>query len=138
MTNIDIIKRKLSEGARYFILVKKFRVYSNEKILKDEIIKGALERYLFLLCQSTIDLAEAVIVYYQLRTPATYGEIFDILMENNIIPNNLVLKMKKMTGFRNILVHAYGEIDNKIMLQVLQKNSNDIMTFIKSISKKVT
>lgn len=138
MTNIDIVKRKLSEGEKYFVLVRKYRVYSGKKILNDETIKGAVERYLYLLCQSAIDLAEAVVVYFKLRTPATYGEIFDILMEHNIIPSNLALKMKKMTGFRNILVHAYGEINTKILLKVLQKDSDDIMTFFKKVEEKIS
>lgn len=45
--------------------------------------------------------------------------------------------MKKMTGFRNILTHAYGEVNLDIVLAVLQKDSKDFTLFIKEIEGKI-
>lgn len=137
MTNIEVIKRKLSEVEKYFTIVKKYRAYPQKKIFNDETLRGAVERYLYLLCQSTIDLAEAVLVYFKLRTPATYGEVFEILSENKIISANLASKMKKMTGFRNILVHAYGEVNQEILFQVLHGDIKDIKSFLDKIKKRI-
>jgi len=95
-----------------------------------------VERYLYLICQATIDFAEALISYLNLRTPSTYGEIFEILGEQKLISKEMVLKMKKMTGFRNILAHAYGEINIDIMLDVLKKDIFDFSLFIKEIREK--
>lgn len=95
-----------------------------------------MERYLYLICQATIDFAEALISYLNLRTPSTYGEIFEILGEQKLISKEMVLKMKKMTGFRNILAHAYGEINIDIMLDVLKKDIFDFSLFIKEIREK--
>ena len=67
MTNVDILKRKLSQIQKYFAILKPLRKYEKEKIQNDEIIYGAVERYLYLLCQATIDFAEAVISYAVLR-----------------------------------------------------------------------
>lgn len=137
MTNVEIIKRKLSEIKKFFTIVKKYQNYSKEEILSDDTLKGAVERYLYLLCQATIDLAEAILVHFGLRTPFTYGEIFEILQENNIIDKNIALKMKKMTGFRNILTHAYGEININIVLGVLKKDINDFLIFTKAVEQKI-
>jgi len=95
-----------------------------------------VERYLYLICQATIDFAEALISYLNLRTPSTYGEIFEILGEQKLISKEMVLKMKKMTGFRNILAHAYGEVNLDIMLEVLKKDIFDFNLFIKEIREK--
>lgn len=95
-----------------------------------------MERYLYLICQATIDFAEALISYLNLRTPSTYGEIFEILGEQKLISKEMVLKMKKMTGFRNILAHAYGEVNLDIMLEVLKKDIFDFNLFIKEIREK--
>lgn len=92
-------------------------------------------RYLFLICKSTIDLAEAIVSYLNLRQPFTYGEIFEILEEEKLISPKLSLKMKKMVGFRNILTHAYGEISLEIVDSVLKKDINDIFQFLKVIEK---
>ena len=45
--------------------------------------------------------------------------------------------MKKMTGFRNILTHAYGEINLYILVEVLQKDINDFLIFIEEVQKKI-
>jgi len=116
MTNIDVLKNKISEIQKYFQLLKNYQNIKKDDLLKDATLKGAVERYLYLICQATIDFAEALISYLDLRAPSTYGEIFEILGEQKLISKEMVLKMKKMTGFRNILAHAYGEINLDIML----------------------
>ena len=73
MTSVDILKRKLSQIKKYFSILKPLRKYEKEKIENDEIIYGAVERYLYLLSQATIDFAEAVISYSNLRKPGSYG-----------------------------------------------------------------
>jgi Uncharacterized conserved protein len=136
MTNIDVLKNKISEIQKYFQLLKNYQNVKKDDLLKDVTLKGAVERYLYLICQATIDFAEALISYLNLRTPSTYGEIFEILGEQKLISKEMVLKMKKMTGFRNILAHAYGEINIDIMLDVLKKDISDFNLFIKEIREK--
>jgi uncharacterized protein YutE (UPF0331/DUF86 family) len=75
--------------------------------------------------------------HQNLRQPSTYGEIFEILGEEKIISPNVVLRMKKMTGFRNILTHAYGEINLDIVLKVLQKDIADFSLFLNEIKTKI-
>ena len=136
MTNIDVLKNKISEIQKYLNLLKNYQYIKKDDLLKDVTLKGAVERYLYLICQTTIEFAEALISYLNLRTPSTYGEIFEILGEQKLISKEMVLKMKKMTGFRNILAHAYGEINIDIMLEVLKKDIFDFNLFIKEIREK--
>ncbi|MDH7476333.1 MAG: DUF86 domain-containing protein [Microgenomates group bacterium] len=137
MTNVRVLIKKISEVEKYFQMVKKYRKYKPEEIIKNDERYGALQRYLYLLCQSTIDLAEAVISYYSFRVPGNYGEIFQIFQENNLIDRNLSEKMIKMTGFRNLLAHVYGEIDFEKLYQVLVKDIDDINKFLDIIKNKI-
>lgn len=136
MTNIEVLKNKLSEIQKYLNILKDYQKKSKDDLLKDQTLRGAVERYLYLLCQSTIDFAEALLSHLNLRTPSTYGEVFEILGEEHIISTDMVFKMKKMTGFRNILTHAYGEINLDILLDVLRKDINDFSTFIVEVKEK--
>jgi len=43
-----------------------------------------------------------------------------------------------MTGFRNVLAHAYGEVDFEKLYTVLTKDINDIDEFVKKIKEKIT
>lgn len=42
-----------------------------------------------------------------------------------------------MVGFRNRIAHDYGDIDNKILHDVLINKLQDIEEFIDRISKKI-
>jgi len=138
MTNIDILKRKLSEVEKYSQILKPYRKKPKEIIKTDITIYGAVERYLYLLCQATIDLAEALLSYADLRSPGSYKEVFEILAEGDgLISRELSLKMQSMTGFRNILAHAYGKVDFQKLYIVLTKDIDDIKEFIKEVKKKI-
>lgn len=138
MTNIEVLKNKLSEIQKYLNIVKNYQDKTKDNLIKDQTLRGAIERYLYLLCQTTIDFAEALISHLNLRRPSTYGEIFEILNEQKIISQEITLKMKKMTGFRNILTHAYGEINLDIVLEVLKKDIGDFLLFIGEAKEKIS
>lgn len=45
--------------------------------------------------------------------------------------------MIKMTGFRNILAHDYGELDFKKVYQILIKDADDIKKFVNIIKNSL-
>lgn len=55
-------------------------------------------------------------------------------MEEGIIPFELAAKMKKIAGFRNILVHDYLEIDHKMVFNSLS-DLNDFKVFAENVYK---
>jgi uncharacterized protein YutE (UPF0331/DUF86 family) len=133
MTNYIVLENKISSLEKYLNIVKRYKRFSREQIEKDVDIKGMVERYLYLLVQSTIDLAEAVLSFKNLRKPTTFSETFMILEEAKIIEKALAEKMIKMVGFRNILAHDYAEINYDIVYDVLQNRVSDIEEFNKQI-----
>ncbi|MBI4654689.1 MAG: DUF86 domain-containing protein [Nitrospirae bacterium] len=135
MTNIAVIENKISAVKKYLKILERYKKYSQKEIVENIDIKGALERYLYIAVQSTIDLAEAVIAYKDFRKPATMSEIFYILNEEEVIPSNLTNKLAKMVGFRNIITHDYEDIDYAIVYTILHRGLKDIENFIKIISK---
>lgn len=106
-----------------------------EEVESNIDIRGAVERYLYLVVQSTIDLAESIIAYRKLRKPTTMAESFHILYETQAIPLELMQKLVQMTGFRNAIAHAYEDLDYGIVLDVLHNGKNDIVAFLNTIEK---
>ncbi len=131
MTNITVIENKISDARKYLKILERYKKYSKEKIMGDVDIKGALERYLYLAAQSTIDLADAIIAYKKFRKPTTLSDSFYILNEEKIINNELTEKMIKMTGFRNTITHDYGKLNYDIVYNTLINNLSDIDEFLK-------
>src|SRR3972149_10036199 len=135
MTNITVIENKTSAVKRYLKILERYKKYPKNKIEEDLDIRGAVERYLYLAVQATIDLAEAVIAYKKLRKPSTLSESFYILKEENIISDKLSEKLVKMTGFRNVIAHDYDRLDYSIVFDVLKNKLKDVEDFLKKISK---
>jgi len=62
-------------------------------------------------------------------------ELSDFLLElKEIVP--LALKLRKAKGMRNIIVHEYGDLDDKLVFQaVSSKVQSDTEEFLKEIKK---
>lgn len=137
MTNISTIENKITSVSKYLKILNDFKKYAREEIEKDFNIRGALERYLYLVVQATIDLSEAVVSIKNFRKPTTLRESFEILEEEKVIPLDLVEKMVKMVGFRNVVAHDYEKIDYDKVYDVLQNRLGDIEEFVSEIKKSL-
>ena len=130
MTNQSVIENKISAIRKYLNILERYKKYSRQEIEQDVDIRGAVERYLYLATQATIDLAEAVISYRRYRKPTTMTDAFYILNEEGVIPNELTEKMVGMVGFRNVVAHDYDRINYDITYDILQNGLKDIEEFI--------
>lgn len=137
MSNLDVIENKVSAIVRYLKILKKFHKYSQKEIENDINLRGSLERYLYLVTQASIDLAEAVIAYKQFRKPSTIAESFHILSEEDFLDKKILEKMVRMAGFRNVMAHDYEDIDYSIVYDVLIYHLKDIEDYITIIKKKL-
>lgn len=133
MTNLAVIENKISSVRKYLKILERYKKYSKKEIEENLDIKGAVERYLYLVTQATIDLSEAVISYKNFRKPSTMGEAFYILNEEKIISDNLTKKLIGMVGFRNIVAHDYEKINYDILYEILQSRLKDIEEFLRKI-----
>ncbi len=136
MTNLSVIENKISSIEKYLKILERYKKYPKEKIKENVDIRGATERYLYLVVQATIDLAEAIVSLKNLRKPTIMSENFSILEEENIINKELTEKLMKMVGFRNIIAHDYEEIDYGIVYDILKNRLKDIKEFLE-IAKKI-
>lgn len=137
MTNINVIENKISSVKKYLEILKTYKKYTTKEISDDLTLKGAVERYLYLATQATLELGEAFIALKRLRKPTVYSETFEILQEANIIDGKLVEKLVNMVGFRNAIAHDYEKLDLDIMYDVLQNKLIDIEDFLNFIEKQI-
>lgn len=135
MTNLSVIENKISSVKKYLGIIERYKKYSRKEIEDNIDIKGAIERYLYLAAQATIDLAEAVISYKNFRKPSTMAESFHILEENEVISKDLAQKMIGMTGFRNAIAHDYDKINYDLVYKIIHQDIEDLIIFTDIVSK---
>ena len=125
LAKIDILDRYLKELRE--ILPTSFEEY--KKIEK----RRASERLLQVSIECVIDICGMLVTGLRLGLPAEEDDLFEKLEQAGIISSFRKQSLKKMRGFRNILVHEYGEVDDTIVYDVLQNNLNDFGAFKREI-----
>lgn len=137
MSSLTVIETKISHIQKYLKLLDRYKKFSQQDIEQNPDLRGALERYLYLVTQATLDLGEAVIAFKELRRPGTYTEVFYILDETEFISKDLSERLAAMAKFRNIIAHDYEKVDFGIVYDALQSRLGDIEEFIKAAKEKL-
>ena len=137
MSNLNVIETKISHIQKYLNLLNRYKKFSQKEIEQNPDLKGALERYLYLAVQATLDLGEAIISFKEFRRPGAYTEVFYILDEEKLISKDLSEKLVNMTKFRNIIAHDYEKVDFGILYDALQNRLIDIEAFIYAVREKL-
>ncbi len=107
---------------------KDSKEFNNMGLLKDGIMKR-----LELIIQNIIDICAIISSDLRLEKPDSEEKIIDNLGKAGILNNEMVNKIKEMKGLRNILVHRYGKINDELIFENINKDLDDINTFINEI-----
>ncbi len=135
MSNQEVLENKISFIRQQLNFLEEFKNMSYEELLNNSTKRAAVERYLYLVAQASIYLAEAMVAYKKLRKPTTLREGIEILGEVGILPKDFVEKFIKMVGFRNVLAHDYGKVDARIVYIVLTTKLAEVEEFLGYIEK---
>ncbi len=125
-----VLENKIAYIRRQITLAQAYKKYSRPEIEKNDEVRPALERILYLISQATIDLGEALIAYKKLPKPTDQGDIFRVLRENKLIEFGLSERLISMAGFRNKIAHIYEHLDYDKVYEVLHKDLKDVEEFI--------
>ena len=84
--------------------------------------------------QLCVDIGAHLIAAQDKPAPDTMGQTFDVLADMDVIPAELVARMKKAVGFRNIAVHNYEAIDWEITHAIATRHINDFTAFAAAVA----
>lgn len=86
--------------------------------------------------EAVLDIAAHIIAREELGSPDTNADSFRILSEAGIIEGSMLLKLVKMTKFRNRIVHLYDQIDEEFIYQIINNNLEYIEKYVDIIIKR--
>lgn len=98
-------------------------------------IQAVVERRLQTAIESCINIGNHVVARLGLRAPKDYADVFKILAEAQVLPNDLAQRMMDMARFRNLLVHLYWGIDHKRVYESLPQRIEILKAFVKRIAE---
>ena len=129
LAKIDVLEGYLKELRE--ILPASFEEY--KKVEK----RRACERLLQVSIECVIDICGLMVIGLRLGLPAEEDDLFDKLEQAGIITSSRKESLKKMKGFRNILVHEYGQVNDMIVYEILQNNLNDFEAFKQEVLQAI-
>jgi uncharacterized protein YutE (UPF0331/DUF86 family) len=101
----------------------------NPNWLEDFIARDAIVLNLIKVVQFCVGIAGCIITEKKWGIPRTLGESFYILKKNHVIDHSLMEKLRKIVGFRNVVTHAYKEINYKIVKSIIDHHLIDFEEF---------
>lgn len=108
-----------------------------ERYQTELMVKRGIERTLQLIVETTIDLGNIILAAQKWRPPASNRDIFNILTEHQLLESELGQFMNRITGFRNLLVHDYGRVDDAVVYGLLSKGLPKFRNYYEVVLKWV-
>ncbi len=108
-----------------------------ERIDTDVREQRFLEHTLQMAIQAALDVASHIASDHRLGEPRTNLELFEILARAGWIPLPLIDPLRRMVGFRNILVHGYDDVDLNVVKDVVQQRLGDLTEFVRVVRDRL-
>ena len=80
-------------------------------------------------CQAAIDLAQHLVAQNHLGIPQSSAELFVLLRKANLLSAETSRAMIAMTGFRNVAIHEYQELEIDILRAIAEKEYKTLISF---------
>jgi len=129
----DIIRTKIKEIEESLKLVEDNMPESFEKFSNLGLVKDGMYKRLEFCIESVFNICAIVNTDLELGIPESDENIVENLMKNKVISKDLGENLKSMKGFRNILVHRYGKINDEMAYNIMIDHLSDFSDFIKEI-----
>jgi len=84
-------------------------------------------------CQAAIDSALHLVTAHRLGIPQTSAEAFILLQKANFISEKTSRSMVGMTGFRNVAIHEYQNLEMDILRAIVEKEYLSIVSYCQEI-----
>jgi len=134
MIDKEKILSKIDELNGYLEELEKIKPSSLEEYQSSIEKKRACERLLQISIETILDIGNIIVSNLKLGVPSDEEDLFDKLKSKKIISVEMIKILNIMKGFRNILVHKYGKVDDELTFENLDKLS-DFTDFIEQIMK---
>ena len=133
----SIILSKINEIEESITLIaenmpEEFDDFENLGLMKDGIYK----RIQYAI-ENILDVCAIINSDLKFSSPGEEDEIITNLVKNKVITRGIAGKIKELKGFRNIIVHRYGKIDDKLAFELIKENLEDFDKIIEIIKKAI-
>jgi len=131
MIDADLVRKKL---AVIESCVQELKTLGRPADLQTDLRELRFEAYtLQISIQAALDVAAHIVSGERLGEPRTNRQLFDLLVRNRWLPEELAASLNGMVGFRNIVVHGYEIVDPAVVGEITRHHLDDLLVFVAAI-----
>jgi len=132
---IELIRSKLVDIEESVSLVEENLPSSFEEFSRLGLVKEGIYKRMEYAIENIIDICSIINSDLRLSVPESEESFVESLASIGILTPNIAEKTRRMKGFRNIIVHRYGRIDDLLAHKILTEHMEDFYEFIESIER---
>lgn len=129
-----VIRTKIAEIRDSLDLIKNNLPDSFDEFTALGLVKDGMYKRIEFCIENVFDICAIINTDLRLGIPQSDDDIMEILGRNGIIDDEMKAKLKGMKGFRNIIVHRYAGIDDRLSYEFLSEKLVDFEEFILKIT----
>ena len=130
-----LIRMKLIEMEESVHLVKIHLPESFEEFLDMGLMKDGVYKRIEYAIENIFDICAILNADLKLGIPGEDEDNIIHLVKHGIIRSEMHEKLRIMKGFRNLVVHRYGRMNDEIAFKILQENLGDFALFKEAIEE---
>lgn len=100
-----------------------------DALLADEDVLAGVKYRFVVAIEACIDIGRHVVASEGLRPPRDYADVFTVLGEAGLLPDEVVTNLRDTARFRNLLVHEYIGVDNTRVVEILHTRVEELQRF---------
>lgn len=136
MIDVDLLAKRLAMIETY---VSELDELARPAALRTDVREERfVEHTLQIAIQAALDVASHIVSDRRLGEPRTNRELFSLLVRGGVLPEELAERLGAMAGFRNVLVHGYGDLDLAVVEDVVVNRTGDLLEFVREIRRKTS
>jgi uncharacterized protein YutE (UPF0331/DUF86 family) len=131
----DVIRIKIAEIRECVQLVSDNLPEPYEDFAGLGLVKDGIYKRMEFAIEDVLDICAIINTDLALGIPSADDDILDHLAGAGIIDPEVIGRVRRMRGFRNIVVHRYGRIDDRLAFSLLHEQLPDFAVFIKAVER---
>lgn len=132
MVDAERFRRLLQSVTDRLHALRSYASANPDELLTDEVRLGHVKWLFVTVIEGCIDAAQHVVSSEGWRPPRNNGDAMAVLAEHKVLDVDLGPTMQRIVGFRNVLVHQYDEIDDRRVVEHLQR-LDDLDAFVNAL-----
>lgn len=98
-------------------------------------VRRACERLLQISIEAAIGACGLLVAGLRLGLPAEEDDLVEKVATAGVVTEDVANRLRRMKGLRNILVHGYAWVDDRIVFETLRSDLPDLELFLEQVGR---